>query len=127
MPGDADIVVRALLVELRRAHLLQRLAPEDPFAARRATVSDMESRVGQQVLDADADAAGRDARRGRERPLERRRLVRAVQVPDGEAIGDEVAGGRAGVREPERLEHQVANRRVDRRAGDGFDDAARRR
>jgi hypothetical protein len=55
---------------------------------------------------------------GRERALEHRRIVRRFKVTDGEAIGDEIAGGRAGVREPERLEDQVANRRVDRRAGD---------
>ena len=123
MPGDADVVVRALLVELRGSHQLERLAPEYPFAARRATVAEVKSRVGQQVFDTDADAAGGDARRGRERALERRRIVRAVQVTDGETIGDEVAGGRAGVREPEWLEDQVADRRVDRGAGDGFDDA----
>ena len=44
-------------------------------------------------------------------------------MADGEPVDDEVASGRAGVRQTERLEHQVANRAVDRRAGDCFDDA----
>src|SRR5262245_66418591 len=109
MPGDADVVVVALLVKLRGTHLLERLAPKYAFAARRATIAEVKSRVGQQVFDADADAAGGDAGRGRERALQHRRIVHAVQVTDSEAIGDEVAGGRAGVREPERLESPGAN------------------
>src|SRR6266545_6545945 len=44
-------------------------------------------------------------------------------MTDGEAIRDEVAGCRAGMRETERLEDEVANRRVDGSPGDGFDDA----
>src|SRR5262245_17797386 len=124
MPGDADVVVGALLVKLRGTHLLERLVPKYAFAVRRATIAEVKSRVGQQVFDADADAAGGDTGRRRERALQHRRIVRAVQVTDGEAIGDEVSSGRAGVREPERLEDQVANRRVDRSAGHRFDDAA---
>src|SRR5206468_11023864 len=61
VPGDADVVVRALLAELRGAHQLQGLAPKDAFTARRATVTKMESRIGQQICDAEADASGRDA------------------------------------------------------------------
>src|SRR5262245_38999884 len=93
MPGNADVVVGALLVKLRGTHLLERLAPKHALAARCATIAEVKSRVGQQVFDADADAAGGDARRGRERALQHRRIVRPVQVTNGEAIGDEVAGG----------------------------------
>src|SRR5215203_455831 len=42
-----------------------------------------------------------------------------------EAIDDEVSGGGAGVRQPERREHEVADGAIDRGAGDRFDDTAR--
>ena len=72
-----------------------------------------------------ADAARGDAADGENGRWSVGGLVRAVAVTGGEAIDDEVAGGRAGVREPERREHQVADRAIDRRARHDFDDAAR--
>src|SRR5881628_2046242 len=109
MPGDPDVVIRALFAELCRAHQLERLAPEHAFAARRGTVAEMESRVGQQVRDADTDASRCDAGGGNERPLKGRRAPATVEMADGEAVRDEVGGRRAGMRETERLEDEVAN------------------
>ena len=97
MPRDADVVVRALLVQLRRAHHLERRAAQEPLAVRRRAVAEVELRVGEQIGDAQPDAARGDAHRRRERPDHRRRLVAAIDVPGGEAIDDEVAGGGAGV------------------------------
>src|SRR5438094_1087587 len=44
-------------------------------------------------------------------------------MSDGKTARNEVAGRRAGMRETERFEDQIANRRIDRGAGDCFDDA----
>ena len=61
-----------------------------------------------------------DGTKGR---LQRRRPVAADVVTERESLADELARRRAGVGQPERREHQVAHRTIDRRAGDSLDDA----
>src|SRR5262245_11038625 len=114
MPGDADVIVVALLAQLRRAHLLKRRARQKPFAARSRAVAKVKLRIGEQIGYAEADAACRDAGRRRKRPLQRRWTIAADAVAQREPLGDELAGRRAGMREAERRKHQITNGPVDR-------------
>src|SRR6188508_953942 len=94
MPRDADRVVGALLGALGRAHELEGLALEHALAVRRGAVAQMEARVGEDVRDAQPDAAGGDARRWREWTLERRLAV-ACGMAGRESIDDEIARRRS--------------------------------
>src|SRR6187402_533395 len=95
---EANGVGSALLGALRRAHLLERFALQYALPIGRGAVAHVESGVGEEVGDAQPDAAGGNARGWRERSLERRLAV-ARGVAGGEAVDDEVTGGRAGVLE----------------------------
>src|SRR5262245_24343864 len=123
VPGDSDVVVRALLAELRLLHEVERCLREDALSTGRRAIAQVESGIGEQVGDAESNAASRDARRRRERTLQRRRSV-AGEMSAREPLDDELAGRGAGVLEAEGLEDEIANRSVDRLPGDHFDDAA---
>src|SRR5215216_3520867 len=92
MPREPDGVAGVLLRALDRPHELEGLPLEDALAVRRGAVAQVEARVCEDVGDVEPDTAGRDARRWRERTLQRRLPV-ARRMPGREPVDDEVAGG----------------------------------
>src|SRR5215211_5408165 len=98
VPCEPDGVAGALLRALNRAHELEGLPLEDALAVRRGAVAQVEVRVREDVGDVEPDAAGRDARRRRERTLECCLPV-ARRMAGREPVDDEVAGGRPRVLE----------------------------
>ena len=124
MPRDADVVVGALLVRLRRTKTLQRFARQYAFAVRGGAVAHVKAGVREQVGHADANTARCDAGRWRKWPVERGYSV-ARGMSRGKPLDNEFSGCRASVLQAERLKYQVSYRAIDGCSGDDLDDAAR--
>ena len=124
--AKADVIVRALLV--RAASSASSRARRGSTAARRSARCrrrDETSRSASRSVDAQADAAGRDAHRRRERPHHRRPVLAAsLTCPTAKRLTMKSPAVVPACLRPSGLKTSSRDRAIDRGAGHRFDDAA---